>query len=66
MIAKLARIGAVSGQDFFRRQDTLALTPSERIMCLIRLRDRQFGPSASSIKESGTVGYRNLPNSRKP
>ena len=64
MIKKMVRIGAVADQDTFRRQDVKAMTPSERVMCLIRVRDRQFAALASSVRNSGTVNYRNLPNSR--
>lgn len=65
MIAKLVRIGVVSDQDAFRRQDVLAMTPSERLMCLIRLRDRQFGAQASPIRGACAVAYRDLPHLRK-
>jgi hypothetical protein len=60
MIAKVVRIGSVSDQDAVRRHDTLALTPSERVMQLIRLRDRQFGASARPVRGSGVVSYRNV------
>jgi len=61
MIAKLVRFGVISDQDTFRRQDAMAMTPSQRIMCLIRLRDSQFGAAASPLKKSCAVSYRNLP-----
>ena len=60
MIKKIVRIGAISDQDRFRRQDVMAMDPSERIMCLIRLRDRQFGAVARPIRGSGAVSYRNF------
>ncbi|MEI7437281.1 MAG: hypothetical protein WCL16_10820 [bacterium] len=65
MISKIVRIGAVSDQDSFRRQDAMAMTPSERIMCLIRLRDHQFRAAACPVRESCTVSYRNLPAFQK-
>jgi hypothetical protein len=65
MIAKRIRIGVVSDQDTFRRQDAMAMTPSERIMCLIRLRDRQFGETATSVRGARAVSYRNVPDFRK-
>ena len=65
MIAKRIRIGAVSDQDTFRRHDVLSMTPSERIMCLIRLRDRQFGATASPVRGARVVSYRNALDFRK-
>ncbi len=61
MITKVVRIGAVADQDAIRRRDVLAMTPSERVMCLIRLRDRQFGASARPVRASDPVRYRTLP-----
>jgi hypothetical protein len=66
MISKVVRIGAISDQDAVRRRDVMAMTPSERVMCLIRLRDRQFGASACPVRNNGTVRYRILPVLRKP
>ncbi len=43
----------------------MAMTPSERIMCLIRLRDHQFRAAACPVRESCTVSYRNLPAFQK-
>ena len=60
MIAKIARIGSVAGQDALRRQDMLAMTPSERVVLLIELRDHQFGPVSRPIRGSGAVRYRAL------
>jgi hypothetical protein len=60
MITRLVRIGRVSDQDTVRRHDTLAMTPSERVMQLIRLRDRQFGASSRPVRGSGAVSYRNM------
>jgi len=60
MIAKRIRIGVVSDQDTFRRQDVMAMTPSERVMCLIRLRDRQFGETATPVRGSCVVSFRYL------
>ena len=58
MIAKTVRIGAVADQDRFRREDTLAMTPEERIETLIKLRNQQFGRIAKPIRNSGIVSYR--------
>jgi hypothetical protein len=60
MITKVVRIGRVADQDAVRRHDTLLMTPSERVMQLIRLRDRQFGASARPVRGSGAVSYRNV------
>jgi hypothetical protein len=57
MIAKRIRIGAVSDQDTLRRHDRLTMTPSERIMCLIRLRDRQFGATVSPVRGDRVVTW---------
>ena len=43
MLAAKVRMGTVEDQDRFRREDMLAMTPDERIMTLIRLRNTQFG-----------------------
>lgn len=58
MIAPKVRIGAVADQDRFRREDVLAMTPAERIMTLMRLRNRQFGAISRPIRGSGIVSYR--------
>lgn len=58
MIAKKVRIGAVGDQERFRRDDMLALTPAQRIMTLIRLRNLQFGEVSRPIRNSGIVSYR--------
>lgn len=58
MIAAKVRIGSVADQDRFRRADMLAMTPAERIMTLIRLRNRQFGAVSRPIRDSGIVSYR--------
>lgn len=65
VISKIVRIGTVADQDSFRRQDVMAMTPSERIMCLVRLRDRQFGAVAIPVRTSCAVSYRVLAASRK-
>jgi hypothetical protein len=62
MIAKLVRIGTPADPDAWRRQDLLAMTPSERVRCLIGLRDRQFGATARPIRGSGLVSFRGLPH----
>lgn len=59
MAAKV-RIGTVVEQDRFRREDMLAMTPEERIMTLIRLRNRQFGAVSSPIRDSGIVSIRTI------
>ena len=58
------RIGAVADQDRFRREDMLAMTPEERIMTLIKLRNRQFGAISRRIRGSGIVSYRTLATER--
>ncbi len=58
MIEKNVRIGSVPDQDRFRREDTLAMTPEERIETLIKLRNQQFGRIAKPIRNSGIVSYR--------
>lgn len=58
MIAAKVRIGSVADQDRFRREDVLAMTPAERIMTLIRLRNSQFGAISRPIRDSGIVSYR--------
>lgn len=58
MIAQKVRIGTVGEQDRFRREDMLAMTPAERIMALIRLRNYQFGAISRPIRGSGVVSYR--------
>jgi hypothetical protein len=58
MITAKVRIGAVADQDRFRREDMLAMTPEERIMTLIKLRNRQFGAVSRPIRDSGIVSYR--------
>ncbi len=58
MIAPKVRIGTVGDQDQFRREDILAMTPAERIMTLIQLRNRQFGAVSCPIRGSGIVSYR--------
>ena len=64
MIKAKERIGAVADQDRFRREDMLAMTPEERIMTLIRLRNSQFGAVARPIRGSGIVSYRTLATER--
>ncbi len=54
------RIGRVGDQDRFRRKEMLAMTPVERIMTLIRLRNSQFGAVSRPIRDSGIVSYRTL------
>jgi len=58
MIAARVRIGMVEEQDRFRREDMLAMSPEERILTLIRLRNRQFGATAEPIRNSGIVSFR--------
>ncbi len=58
MITAKVRMGTVGDQDRFRREDMLAMTPAERIMTLIRLRNRQFGSVSLPIRDSGIVSYR--------
>lgn len=58
MIAAKVRMGTVADQDRFRREDVMAMTPEERIMTLIRLRNRQFGAISRPIRDSGLVSYR--------
>ena len=66
MIAKRVRIGASADPDTWRRQDVMAMTPSERVRCLIALRDRQFGAAARPIRNSGAVSYRTVPHLAQP
>ena len=66
MIAKTVRIGTVASQDTVRRQDMQALTPTERVVRLIELRDHQFGPVSRPIRGSGAVQYRALRITGKP
>lgn len=58
MLAAKVRMGTVGDQDRFRREDMLAMTPAERIMTLIRLRNAQFGAVSRPIRDSGIVSYR--------
>ncbi len=60
MMTRSVRIGGLSDQDGFRRADVLAMSPNERLMCLIRLRDRQFAGVARPIRGSGVVSLRSL------
>jgi hypothetical protein len=60
MIARRVRIGKVEDQDQFRREDLLAMTPEERIMTLVRLRNRQFGAISQPVRDSGIVSYRRV------
>jgi len=60
MIARRVRIGKIEDQDQFRREDLLAMTPEERIMTLVKLRNRQFGAVSQPIRDSGIVSYRRL------
>jgi hypothetical protein len=60
MIARRVRIGKIEDQDQFRRADLLAMTPEERIMTLIRLRNRQIGAVSQPVRDSGVVSYRRL------
>jgi len=60
MIATRVRIGNVEDQDQFRREDLLAMTPEERIMTLVKLRNRQFGAVSKPVRDSGVVSYRRL------
>jgi hypothetical protein len=64
MLTAKVRIGAVADQDRFRREDMLAMTPEERIMTLIKLRNRQFGAVSRPIRDSGIVSYRTLATER--
>jgi hypothetical protein len=61
MIRKNVRIGSIADQDQFRRQDTLAMSPSERIEALIHIRNIQFGAISRPIRNSGMVSYRTFP-----
>jgi hypothetical protein len=54
------RIGTVEDQDRFRQEDLQAMSPDERIMTLIRLRNRQFGSRAKRIRDSGVFSSRQL------
>ena len=47
-------------QDRFRREDVLAMSPEERIMTLIEIRNRQYGAVSRRIRGSGIVSYRKL------
>jgi hypothetical protein len=58
MIDAKVRIGPVQDQDRFRREDLQAMSPEERIMTLVRLRDRQFGSTAKRIRDSGVFSCR--------
>ena len=58
MIAAKVRVGTVGDQDRVRRADMLAMTPAERIMTPIRLRNSQFGAVSRPIRDSGIVSYR--------
>ena len=60
MIDTKVRIGTVEDQDRFRREDMQAMSPAERIMTLVRLRNRQFGCSAKRIRDSGVFSCRQL------
>lgn len=64
MIEAQVRIGTVADQDRFRREDMLAMTPAERIMTLIRLRNSQFGAISRPIRDSGIVSYRSFEQHR--
>jgi hypothetical protein len=60
MIDAKVRIGTVEDQDRFRQEDLQAMSPDERIMTLIRLRNRQFGSRAKRIRDSGVFSCRQL------
>ncbi len=60
MIDMKVRIGTVEDQDEFRREDIHAMSPDQRIMTLIKLRDRQFGRTATQIRNSGVFSRRQL------
>ena len=61
MIAKQVRIGNVEDQDQFRREDVRRMRPEARLLCLVNLRDLQFGAASIPIRQSGAVSYRKLP-----
>lgn len=61
MIETKVRMGTVEDQDRWRREDLLAMTPDERVMTLIRLRNRQFGAVAKPIRDSGVFCCRQHP-----
>jgi hypothetical protein len=42
MIKKTVRVGTVQMQDEFRREDMLRMSPAERVMMLMELRDAAF------------------------
>jgi len=65
MLTAGVRIGAVEDQDRFRREDVLAMTPEERIMTLVKLRNRQFGAVAQRIRDSGIVSYSTQPTDKR-
>ncbi len=58
MLEEKVRMGTIGDQDRFRREDMLAMTPAERIMTLIRLRNSQFGAVSRPIRDSGIVSFR--------
>jgi hypothetical protein len=63
MIATRVRIGKIEDQDQFRRADLLAMTPEDRIMTLVELRNSQFGAVSRPVRNSGIVSYRRLDSS---
>ena len=60
MIDAKVRIGTVEDQDRCRREDLQAMSPDERVMTLIKLRNRQFGGIAKPIRNSGVFSCRQL------
>lgn len=61
MIEKVARVGSIEDQDRLRRKDTMRMTPAERLLCLINLRNTQFGADAIPLRETTSVSFRRLP-----
>lgn len=52
------RVGAVAEQDQFRREDTLRMSPAERILCLIQMQQTMFGAQARPLRETPTYRMR--------
>ena len=61
MMTVRVRTSPVEGHERFRREDILAMTPSERMMCMFRLLNRRAGPDARPLRGSGIVSFRTLP-----
>lgn len=55
---KVFRIGALSEQDRFRREDIQRMSPAKRVLCLIQMQEDMFGALAHPLREQPTCKVR--------